>query len=280
MDHLTKILEQAILEDCPQQDITTDCLQLPDFQTNAKIISKQHGLFYGAEIVHTLASIYGFHIHQCYKNGDTIRPNDLVIHFECSHHLCLKIERVLLNFIQRLSGVSTYTHRFVTALRNPAIKVMDTRKTTPGLRDLEKKAVVAGGGYNHRRNLSDMVLIKENHLKVLEHNHQLSQLGTLLSQQKKHYPDIDIEIEIENLDQLHQFDLSMVDYILLDNFNVDDISKAASICNTKRYSAKLEVSGNISLDPIHLYKELPIQRISIGALTHSVPAFDFSMLIA
>ena len=172
---------------------------------------------------------------------------------------------------------SSLTATYVKTLNNSAIAICDTRKTTPGLRFLEKAAVKAGGGVNHRFNLSDMILIKENHLAVLEKAGGLTSLTTLIDQAKQRQPNLKAEIEIENIQQLHDLDLSLCDYIMLDNFSIADIPQAASLCRQLYPKAKIEVSGNVSLTTISSYRHLDIDRISVGALTHSVPAFDISL---
>ena len=191
----------------------------------------------------------------------------------------LKAERVMLNFIQRLSGIATTTSHFVARLNNPKIHVLDTRKTTPLYRFLERQAVVAGGGENHRLNLSDMVLLKENHLTQLANEGRLHQLHQLMETFKKTHPNIWIEIEIETIEQLQTMDLTLADVIMLDNFNLQTIEPAVKLCKILGFKALIEVSGNVTLDNIGRFSHLPIDRISVGSLTHSHKALDLSLLI-
>ena len=279
MNKLEFFLTRALEEDCPNGDITTETLGINNQQITAQLISKDTGIFFGQEILETVAVIHRVEILSLKMDGDILQPKDIICEFRTTHHICLIIERVILNFLQHLSGVSSLTAQFVQKLDDPTIAILDTRKTIPGLRSLQKKAVRAGGGYNHRFHLSDMILIKENHLTVLKNERRLHELDTLIKNQKLNHPEMKAEVEIESLDQLQSLNLRSVDYILLDNFRRDDIVKAATICKKIGYQAELEVSGNISLDTIHLYKSLPIQRISVGKLTHSVNAFDISLLI-
>ena len=147
------------------------------------------------------------------------------------------------------------------------------------IRDLEKKAVLAGGGKNHRFSLSDMILVKENHLKELEHTHKLNTLSACVRKEKEKNTALKAEVEIENIDQLHHLDLSAFDYILFDNFSIPDLQQALPICRHLYPNSKIEISGNVSLENINQYSDLNINRISIGALTHSVKACDITFLI-
>lgn len=217
--------------------------------------------------------------HQFKHDGDIVRPGDKIAEFKGAIAALLKAERVMLNFVQRLSGISTVTKQFVETLNNPLIKVMDTRKTTPNMRLLEKNAVLAGGGANHRFGLSDMILIKENHLAQLAKENRIQDLPLLLSTFKQANPKTKIEIEIETPDQLEQLDLRFVDIVMLDNFSMANIHKALDIYKEHHFTFELEVSGNITLDTIAQYRELDIHRISVGSLTHSVRALDLSLLI-
>jgi nicotinate-nucleotide pyrophosphorylase (carboxylating) len=281
MEKLIPLIRRALDEDMPRTDCTQDCLGSPSDVYTARLITKENGVFYGVDIISTCCTILSPRIEptipftdgQCMTAGDTIAtllgPADTI----------LKIERTLLNFLQRLSGIATLTQQVVAVLDNPKIEVVDTRKTTPGLRLLEKRAVVAGGGYNHRFSLSDMVLIKENHLSRFLMSNEARLLGKKIKNYKRNYPTIKIEIEIESIDQLSQFDLSDVDYIMLDNFSYEAIQAAAVLIRRSYPTAKIEVSGNITLDTIASYRSLDIDRISMGCLTHSVKALDLSLLL-
>ncbi len=278
-DALKAILSQAIKEDAPNGDITTSLLISEDFTVRTSLIAKKTGVFYGEEVIvelwplldpSVMVSLYK-------KNGSPLIPNDIISDIHGSIKHILLGERVMLNLVQRLSGIATLTRRFVDALDTPAIKILDTRKTTPLFRFLEKKAVKAGGGENHRDSLSDMVLIKDNHLAHLKKHGFLKSLPQLLAHFRKSHPTIKIEVEVTSLEQIQEWDLRDADYILLDNFPIHSIEKAVQICRAKGYGSEIEVSGNITLETIPLYRKLPIQRISVGALTHSAPALDLSL---
>ena len=279
--YINNLIKQALAEDAPNGDITVDSL-IPEKQAaTAQIIAKESGIFFGHSILDLAFKQADKHaIVTLYKNdGDAIKAGDLICRIESNHNAILLVERSALNLIQRLSAIATLTKTYADTLNNPKIKLLDTRKTTVGLRALEKAAIVAGGGSNHRMGLSDMVLIKENHLSILEKNGQLDKLAQKLEHFKAKHPTINIEIEIETLEQLKQFPLHLVQYILLDNFSLDTLKSAISYCRTHYPNADIECSGGITLDTIQQYSDLDIDRLSIGALTHSVTAFDFSLLM-
>ena len=278
-ENLEALLLSALKEDIPSEDISTDLVMSADVQGNARIIGKETGIFYGRNILDTIFNCLDgtVTVQTEIQDGDPIQKNDCICELKGSLKTILKAERVLLNFLQRLCGVATQTRRFVTALDNPEIQVLDTRKTSPGLRALEKGAVLAGGGANHRFGLSDMILLKENHLSALEQQEKLSDLDALIVSFKKRNPGIKVEVEIETLAQLRTYGLMNVDYIMLDNFKLSDIEPAVQLCQDRGLNAEIEISGNITLDRITDYRDLPIQRISVGALTHSVTALDLSL---
>jgi nicotinate-nucleotide pyrophosphorylase (carboxylating) len=213
-----------------------------------------------------------------FSDGDRVSPGECLVQFWGSARKLLLCERVMLNLVGHLSGIATQTRLLVDALDDPKIQVLDTRKTTPLLRFLEREAVKAGGGNNHRLNLSDMVLMKENHLKVLEKRGQLDHLGAKVRHWKLQNRAAIVEVEIETLAQIETLDLDGVDLLLLDNFPVADIPVAKQRCLARGYKCQLEVSGNITLGTIAQYRGLPIDRISCGSLTHSVKVLDISLL--
>ena len=276
---LDTLVQQALLEDCPTGDITSDTF-LQNIPAKAQLIAKQDGIFFGRMLSpsferHFKGVAFDWHC----DDGQYVHNKDILCFFSCSLFDILKLERIFLNFLQRLSGVATQTHRFVQALNDPHIAVMDTRKTTPLFRFLERRAVQAGGGVNHRYSLSDMVLLKENHLSEMDRQGRLFDLGTMIHQFKTSHPDMKVEVEIETLDQLRSWPLENADILMFDNFSLDDVSTGITICQNRGLTAQLEISGNITLATIAHYRHLPIHRISTGSLTHSVPALDLSVLM-
>jgi len=184
----------------------------------------------------------------------------------------LTAERVALNFLQRLSGIATLTHQFVEAAGKNGAKILDTRKTTPGLRKFEKAAVVAGGGVNHRFGLYDMVLVKDNHLLARA---GLAKLTAAIEQVRRERPGMRIEVEADNLDQVRAFlEIEGIEIILLDNMRAAEMREAVAIGKGK---VKFEASGGISLKNIRQIAATGVDYVSIGALTHSAPAIDFSL---
>lgn len=282
METVVEIVKRTLYEDGVGDDVTSMFCNLGAQSAQAQIIAREPGVFCGSSVIAALLDICdssALKIQPVFCDGDTFKKGDVLLRLSGPSTTLLAIERSLLNFLQRLCGIATTTQDYVAALNNSNIAVLDTRKTTPGLRPLERQAVVAGGGQNHRYNLSDMVLLKENHLSALASAGKLKNFSeTCREFQHKHH-GIMIEIEIETLAQLEEIDLSDVDIIMLDNFELTDVAKAKAICDAKGYSAQLEVSGNISLETISQYRDLPINRLSVGKLTHSVKALDLSMLM-
>lgn len=278
---LSKLLRHALEEDVPFADITYECVLRKNPLSRAVIKSNASGTFYGELVIKMLFQIsepestVTLHV----RDSDRIQPGQVLCVIEGTAKTILRLERVMLNLIQRLSGIATLTRAFVDKLDNEAVQILDTRKTTPGLRFLEKKAVLAGGGANHRAHLSDMVLVKENYLAALKLEGGEDKFYSRISDFKLSRPEIPIEIEIDSFSQLEKASLEKVDYVLFDNFSIEDIKRGVLLCKERGWPLEIEVSGNVSLDTIHLYRDLGIHRISIGALTHSAKALDFSLLI-
>ena len=274
----TQLVTWALKEDSPHGDITSEAFVLPQTTGSASITAKAVGVFFGNPIIDTFETLvpnitFTRHV----ADGDPVVSGQCVLSMTGSFRALLGIERVLLNLLQRFCGIATMTHKYVQALSDAKIQVMETRKTTPLWRRWEKAAVSAGGGTNHRNDLSDMVLIKENHLAHLLQTGRMDDLEQLLTACRQKYPDKKIEIEVETLEQIATFPLAHVDIVMFDNFDVSDIGKGAQILRSRGLSLPIEVSGNITLSTIPQYRGLPIQRISVGALTHSVVALDLSM---
>ena len=278
---LDNLIKQAVLEDAPTGDITVSSLFSTSSSQKARLLAKQDGIFFGSDIVRAFLSHYdSSHDIKFYVNdGDMITKRTTICDIESKFDIILLIERSMLNLIQRFSGIATLTQTFIKTLDNPHIAICDTRKTTAGFRSLEKAAVKAGGGTNHRFGLSDMILIKENHLTMLKKQDTLENLDQTIALAKSKNPNLKAQIEIESIDQLQSLSLNVFDYIMLDNFSLTDIPKATTICRKLYPQVQIEVSGNISLKTIANYHSFDIDRISVGALTHSVPAFDISLLL-
>ena len=275
-----QIIQSALNEDMPSTDLSSELCIDSSHSGNAQLLAKEAGIFCGDLILDTLESMFekDIHIQRIYKDGSSFKEGDIIAVIKGNMRRILGIERILLNFCQRLSGIASTTNQYVNSLNDANIQILDTRKTTPGLRNFERYAVRVGGGHNHRLNLSDMVLIKENHIDHFLKTRTVSDFTNAIKIFKRDHPEIKIEIEIETIKQLENFDLSVVDIVLLDNFDLDQLYKAIPIC--QQYpNLLIEISGNVSLDSITQYKGLPIHRISIGRLTHSVKNIDLSLLL-
>ncbi len=274
----TQLVAWALQEDAPHGDITSEAFVQPDALGHATITAKAAGVFFGGPIIATFQTlvpnvVFTLHV----ADGDAVVSGQSLLSMTGSFPALLGIERVLLNLLQRFCGIASMTNKYIKALSDPKIQVMETRKTTPLWRRWEKAAVAAGGGTNHRNDLSDMVLIKENHLSHLQQTQRFGELTQLLKECRQKFPDKKIEIEVETLEQVQTFPLELVDIVMFDNFSIYDIGKGAQILRSRGLKLPIEVSGNVTLSTIEQYRGLPIQRISVGALTHSVVALDLSM---
>ncbi len=267
---IRKQLENFYLEDVGYSDITTDNLPV-DKNITAQIVSKDEGIIAGTTFVKELFSIVdptiNVHIHK--KDGERIKHGDVIITLEGGGKSILKAERTGLNILQRLSGIATKTSEFVKALEGSNIKLLDTRKTTPGFRAFEKYAVKVGGGYNHRFALYDMVMLKDNHIALV------GSIKEAVEHIKKNVsPMVKIEVETGTLEQVKEAVEAAVDIIMLDNMDDETIKEALSIIDGK---AKVEVSGNITVERLKTLKNLPIDFISTGAPIHSSRWLDISL---
>ncbi|KHT18284.1 carboxylating nicotinate-nucleotide diphosphorylase [Pectobacterium brasiliense] len=251
------------------QDITA--LLLPDNETvSARIITREAGIFCGTRWLEEVFSQLGntttivWHV----ADGDAITPNQTLCDITGPAKELLTGERTALNFLQTLSGVATEVSRYVAVLQGTRTRLLDTRKTLPGLRTALKYAVSCGGGDNHRLGLSDAFLIKENHIIAA------GSIKNAVEKAQSLRSDVPVEVEVESLDELQQALEAGADIIMLDNFSLDNIREAV---NTTQGRALLEISGNVTLDTLRGYAETGVDYISVGALTKHVQALDLSM---
>lgn len=264
----------ALAEDLGAGDVTC-AFFVPENQTGrARIVARENAVVAGADIAaKTFARVDDtLEISVLRDNGCTVEPGGIVLEIGGRVRSILTAERVALNFLQRLSGVATFTRQFVEAVRGTDAKILDTRKTTPGLRALEKAAVQAGGGVNHRFGLFDMVLVKDNHLAV---RRDAAFFRDAIARVRAERPGMKIEMEADTLDQVRLFlEVGGVDRILLDNMTLDEMRDAVRL-NAGR--AELEASGGVNLETVAAIAATGVDFISIGALTHSARAIDFSL---
>ena len=263
----------ALAEDIGSGDLTSRYFTGTESR-RARIFAKEEAVVAGAE---TAAEVFGrvdpkTRVRICANSGSRVKSGDTVIEITGAVCSILTAERVALNFLQRLSGVATLTAQFVKAVGRRNTRILDTRKTTPGLRALEKAAVVAGGGVNHRFGLYDMVMVKDNHLLA---SGRAAELQETISRFRKKHPGIRVELEADTLDQVRDFlAMSGVDVILLDNMNLKQMAAAVKLGKGR---VQFEASGGVSLKTVGAIAATGVDFISAGALTHSARAMDFSL---
>ncbi len=272
---LEEIIKHAFEEDIQSGDITTLATVDPNARGKAKIIARQQGVIAGVEIAKKV-----FHhldnqleINLFHADGNTVKPDDVLLRIEGNLSAILSAERVALNLLGRLSGIATLTQKFVDQIKGTNCTILDTRKTMPLLRELEKYAVRVGGGQNHRKGLYDMYLIKENHIAAAGSIEKA--IKKVLSHRKTNRNNAMVEIEVTNLRELQTALNYPVDRILLDNLSVRDIREAVRICNDR---TKLEASGGINLNNVREYAQTGVNFISVGEITHSAVSFNLSLL--
>jgi len=266
LEYVNLKIKEFLNEDRVPQDLTTQFTLLQKtIIIKADIIAEQNLIFAGGLIIKSI--FRECDILMLAPDGSQFFPGDKIATIEGNAKTLLAKERVLLNLIQRLSGVASLTNKYVKTLNTPSIKILDTRKTTPGLRLFEKYAVTVGGGYNHRMDLYDGVMFKDNHLTVLDNLKK-----TLIKLKEKH-PNKKIQLEVDTFNQLesllHEVDFqNQVDAILLDNMSSKETAQCVELISSKELNCFIEISGGITLDNIKKYKQLKIDGISIGAITH------------
>lgn len=270
-DATDALIETALKEDMPQGDITSENIIPADSESEAIILAKKEGVLAGIDVAERVfhkidpSIVFKKNLNdgQRFRNGQTLAT------IQGSSISLLKGERTALNFLQRMSGIATTTQKFVRALQGTKTKILDTRKTTPGLRSLEKYAVKMGGGMNHRFNLSEMVLIKDNHLRIVG---SVSQ--AVKSAKERIKPGVRVEVEATSIEEVQEAVQSGADMIMLDNMPKDAMKEVV-----KRVKGKvpLEVSGKVSLRRIKEIASLGVDFISVGSLTHSSKSVDISI---
>jgi len=268
---LQKVIKDSLNEDIGTGDLTTNSIVPANAISTGYIVAKEDGVLAGLpvayEVFRCLDPIINWQ--PLSKEGGSVSKGKLLAEISGKTRAILTGERVALNFLQRMSGIATVTAKYVQFTGDSKTRIVDTRKTTPGMRMLEKYAVRVGGGYNHRFGLYDAVLIKDNHIKYAGSiKNAVAAARQIVSHPTK------IEVEVENLDQLRQALAVQADIIMLDNMSVELMREAANLVNGR---AMLEASGGITVDKIKAIAEIGIDVISIGSLTHSVKALDISL---
>ncbi|MEX0684961.1 MAG: carboxylating nicotinate-nucleotide diphosphorylase [Balneolales bacterium] len=275
-ENVYKLIDLSLQEDIGKGDITTEAI-LPRAKTaNARFIAKENGIIAGLEIAFNIFTKLdsGIEFESSFKDGEKVKKEELIATVSGQARSILIAERTVLNFMQRMSGVATTTRKYVDSISHTSCKVLDTRKTIPGHRFLDKYAVKIGGGTNHRARLDSMFLIKENHIAAAGGISQAIEACNLYANQNG--VDAEIEIEVKNFSEIKQvLHHGRVKYILLDNMSIKNLKEAVTLINNRFLT---EASGNVSLDTIGLIAETGVDFVSVGALTHSVKAFDISLI--
>lgn len=271
-DNTLHLIEMGLAEDIGTGDVTSSALIDPSRHAVGRISAKQSLVLAGIDVARRVFELLDSTVvwDQKRKDGERCEVGDIIAIVQGPAHVVLKGERTALNFLQRFSGIATLTAKYVDAVRDTNAKILDTRKTIPAYRILDKHAVKMGGGNNHRMGLYDHILIKNNHLAATG-----SVSAALELAHKARKPGELIEIEVKLPEEAESAAQKGVDMIMLDNMTVENVKRAVKLI---RGRAKIEVSGNITLDNIHSFASTGVDYISIGAITHSVPAADIHML--
>ncbi len=270
------LIERALAEDVGSGDITSLYFIPERARATALLVARSEGVIAGTAIA---AAVFQrvdaeIEIHVLLDDGARVAPGAVIMKVEGPARSLLTAERTALNFMQRLSGIATQTHRYVEAIEASRAKILDTRKTTPGWRALEKAAVVAGGGTNHRMGLFDRAMLKDNHLATFS---DLPALRQAMQRLKQERPEVSIQVEADRLDQVAEFlDIEEIDAILLDNMSLSELSSAVAMRGA-RGRPTLEASGGVTLQSVAAIAATGVDYISVGALTHSVVALDIAL---
>ena len=271
---IDRLIDLSFAEDIGDGDHTTLCCIPEDAMGKSHLLIKEDGILAGVEIAKEVFARFDptMVVEVLINDGAKVHRGDIAMVVTGKVRSLLQTERLMLNIMQRMSGIATMTHRYVERIEGTGAHVLDTRKTTPGMRMLEKMAVKIGGGVNHRIGLFDMILLKDNHIDFAGGiSNAINRCHAYL---KERNLDLKIEIEVRNFDELNQvLECGGVNRIMLDNFTVADTKKAVELIN---HCYEVESSGNITLDTIRSYAEQGVDYVSVGALTHSVKGLDMS----
>lgn len=273
---INKLIDLGIEEDINTGDITTESIIPESMTATATMTAKQDGVISGLEIVKMVYDRFQDDVvfTPYFNNGDHVKKGDVILKIEATYPTLLRGERLSLNIFQRMCGIATETARYVKELAGTHTQLLDTRKTAPGLRVLDKMAVKHGGGTNHRMGLYDMAMIKDNHIKMA------GGIAKAVEQVRSRIPsDIKIEVEATNLDEVKQAIEAGADIIMLDNMSNPAMTEAVAVIRKADKGIKTEASGNMSIERLREVAETGVDYISVGALTHTVKGMDISMNI-
>lgn len=275
-DHSAALIEMALAEDVGSGDVTSQFFIPAERRAVAFVTIRKEGVISGVNLAARVFTTVDpeLEVEVLIPDASRVGEGALVLRVEGPARSILTAERTALNFLQRLSGVATLTSRYVDAVKGTHARILDTRKTTPGYRLLEKKAVVDGGGVNHRMGLYDRAMVKDNHLVSAG---GLEELQGAIRQLNCIHPEVEVELEADRLEQVHAFlKLEGVDHILLDNMTLSELREAVTL-RGDRSKPQLESSGGITLETLRDIAQTGVDFISVGALTHSAPALDIGL---
>lgn len=273
---INKLLDLGIEEDINTGDITTESIIPATMNGVATMTAKQDGVISGLDIVKMVYDRFQSDVvfTPYFKDGDVVKRGDVILKIEATYPTLLRGERLSLNIFQRMCGIATETSKYVKELEGTHTELLDTRKTAPGLRVLDKMAVKHGGGTNHRMGLYDMAMIKDNHIKMA------GGIAKAVEQVRARIAEgIKIEVETTNIDEVHQAIAAGADIIMLDNMDTQTMAEAVKIINATNKGIKTEASGNMSIPRLKEVAATGVDYISVGALTHTVKGMDISMNI-
>lgn len=271
-----ELIRMALEEDIGEGDVTSGYFVPEDRRARAFVTVRKEGVVSGMDLAQAvfLEVDPGLEVQVLVEDGSMVAPGAMLMRLEGKARSILTAERTALNFLQRLSGVATLTSRYVSLVKHTRAKILDTRKTTPGYRALEKKAVLDGGGVNHRMGLYDRAMVKDNHL-VAEGG--IAALQEAIRKLNDENPQVEVELEADSLEQVAAFlELEGVDYILLDNMELTELREAVGM-RDDRHRVRFEASGGVNLETVADIAETGVDFISVGALTHSAPALDIGL---
>ncbi len=272
-----RLIEAAVDEDVRGGDVTTELLFEKDVSCRAVVRSKQRGILAGVEVARMVFEKLDKNLvwESGGKDGDEVCEGTDIVSISGSQRHILTGERLALNILQRLSGIATFTAKFVDAVRGTGVKIVDTRKTAPGLRELEKYAVRMGGGDNHRFGLYDGILIKDNHIKLAGGvRPAVDRVKSRIAESSENYARFPIEVEAKQMSQVAEAIEAGADLVMLDNMSIEQMKKAVLIVDGK---IRVEASGGVTLERVREVASTGVDIISVGALTHSAPALDISL---
>ena len=275
LEEMRRLVRAALGEDIGPGDATSLATIDPEATSSARMVARQSLVVAGIELAEIAFREVSpkVEVTRRVNDGSSAGPKDVLLEVTGNTRALLTAERVSLNFVQRLSGVATLTAKYVEAVRGTRAQILDTRKTTPGLRRLEKYAVTCGGGKNHRFGLFDMVLIKDNHLAALM-GERPNAIAAAVKRARQQYPNLKVEVETDSLEQVQQAVDAGADVILLDNMSVEQLRQAVHLVASR---AKTEASGGVTLATVRSIAETGVDMISVGALTHSATAVDIGL---